>query len=116
VAVAAVTALVVDRDAAAEALEAVAGTEQLWGAAARCATTDPRLADAATRCLGAAAAALRRGGASDLATAVDRFAATYTSAGRCPADDVLAAWPAEGDGHAAWPSVPLTRHVPRSPA
>ncbi|MDY7106051.1 MAG: glutamate-cysteine ligase family protein [Actinomycetota bacterium] len=108
VVVAAVTALLVDDDAGAEALEAVAGVEDAWDAAARCGPTDPRLATAGVRCLSAAAAALRRGGDGALADAVDEFADRYPAEGRCPADDVLAEW-------AAAPPRPAARSRPAAP-
>jgi glutamate--cysteine ligase len=89
VATAVLTALVEDRavgDAATEAAASVAGLDDV---AARDAVRDPRLRQAAERCLALACAALPRLGAAELVPAVAGFAEHYTARGRCPADDVL---------------------------
>jgi glutamate--cysteine ligase len=91
VAVAVATALLDDERAADAALEACEPVAGRWRDAARLATTDAPLAEAALGCLSAAAEALPRMGAPHLATAVLSFAEQFTARGRCPADDLLAA-------------------------
>lgn len=89
VAVAVATALLDDDVAADAAHVACEPVEGRWTDAARLATTDPALAQAATGCLRAASEALPRMGAPELAVAVDAYADRYAARGRCPADDLL---------------------------
>lgn len=91
VAVAVATAVLDDDCAADAARAACAPVEGRWSDAARLATGDAALATAAQGCLLAAAEALPRLGAPELATAVLAYADRYTARGRCPADDVLEA-------------------------
>ncbi|GAB3454705.1 ergothioneine biosynthesis glutamate--cysteine ligase EgtA [Streptomonospora sediminis] len=58
----------------------------LWVRAARAALTDPALAECARTCFAAAAAALGRMGAAELAGAVDDYREQFVERGRCPAD------------------------------
>ena len=89
----AVAAALLDDDRAADAARAAcAPVEGRWADAARLATADPALAEAATRCLTAAADALPRLGAAPLVPSVLAYAERFCSRGRCPADDVLDAW------------------------
>ena len=86
----AVATALLDDDAAAEtALAACEPVVGRWHDAARLATGDPALAQAALECLLAAAEALPRLGATDLASEVLAYAERYTARGRCPADDLL---------------------------
>ena len=94
VAVAVCAALLDDDRAADAAREACAPVEGRWTDAARLATADPALTAAATACLLAAADALPRLGAPELALPVLAYAERFTARGRCPADDLL-------DAHAA---------------
>lgn len=88
----AVAAAVLDDDRAADAARAAcAPVEGRWRDAARLATGDRSLARAALGCLLAAAEALPRLGAPDLARSVLAYADRYTWRGRCPADEVLEA-------------------------
>lgn len=89
VAVAVATAVLDDDVAADAAREACEPVEGRWADAARAATADPALAEAAVGCLHAAAAALPRLGAPGLAVAVEHYADRYAARGRCPADDLL---------------------------
>jgi len=91
VAVAVASALLDDDRAADAALAACEPVQGRWRDAARLATADAPLAAAALGCLSAAAEALPRMGAPELAVGVLAFAEQFTSRGRCPADDLLTA-------------------------
>jgi glutamate--cysteine ligase len=89
----AVAAAVLDDDRAADrARAACAAVEGRWTDAARMATSDIALARAAQGCLEAAAEALPRMGAPELAVAVLAYVERYPARGRCPADDLLDAY------------------------
>lgn len=95
VAVAVAAAVLDDDEAADRARQACEPVEGCWAAAARLAVHDPGLARAAEACLRAAADALPRLGAPDLAVAVTAYADRYPARGRCPGDeatDVAADW------------------------
>ena len=93
VAVAVVTALVEDPQAADTARDATAGLDGHLHRAARDALRDRDLRRAAERCFVAALAALPRLGAdSALVDQVDDYADRYVAAGRTPADDLLDDW------------------------
>jgi glutamate--cysteine ligase len=93
VAVALVTALVEDPQAADTARDATAGLDGHLHRAARDALRDRDLRRAAERCFGAALAALPRLGAdSALVDQVDGYADRYVAVGRTPADDLLDDW------------------------
>ncbi len=85
-----VSALLDDPHAADVARDLVQPVLDQWDRAARVATGDPALAQAATGCLLIASDALQRQGSADLAAEVDDFVDRYTSRGLCPADDQLA--------------------------
>jgi ergothioneine biosynthesis glutamate--cysteine ligase EgtA len=92
VATAVVAALLDDPVAADTAMTAVAPLWQAdpWLRAARCGPADPAIAAASRCCFEAAAAGLRRLGASaTVIGAVTDFSERYVAAGRCPADDRL---------------------------
>jgi len=96
-AVAVTTALLDDPDASEEALDATTATAELWEAAARRGLHDSRLAISARACFTAARAALERSGVDRTTIdVVDAFMDRYVLAGRCPADDLLAAWTSRG--------------------
>ena len=98
-AVAVAVTLVADDAAAAACADAVAPTRGLWPEAARHGLDHPLLATSAITCFESALEALSRLG-SDATTiaAVEAFHERYSARGRCPADDRLAEWAA--DGHA----------------
>jgi len=96
-AVAVAVTLVVDDAAAAACADALAPTRGLWREAARHGLDHPQLAAAAAACFDSALEALSRLG-TDAATtaAVAAFHERYSARGRCPADDRLAEWAADG--------------------
>lgn len=90
VCVAVTHALVTDDRAADAALSAAEPCRELWGAAARCGLTDPRLGRAAEACFRAALEALPRLGAGPgLVGEVAAFADRYVTTGRSPAADLM---------------------------
>ena len=92
VALAVATALLDDDRAADAARSACAPVEGWWGRAARLGMRDPSLAAAASSCLLAAAGALPRLGAPELAGPVLAYAERFCCRRRSPADDVLDAF------------------------
>jgi glutamate--cysteine ligase len=111
-----VTALLDDpaaADAAREATEILgrAGARGLWTRAARDGLADPLLRRAAELCFAAAGRALAASATpgdpvlAGVRAAVESFADTYVTRGRCPADDRLAEW------RSGWPR----RWLPRVP-
>jgi glutamate--cysteine ligase len=105
VAVAVLTAVIDDADAASAATRAVAGTEGLWVESARHGMADDRLAAAATGCFAAALPALDRIGVDDRTVAAAKeYVERFVSTRRCPGDDAKDGWRA---GREWWWS-PLT--------
>ena len=100
VALAVATALLDDDRAADAARAACAPVESWWTRAARLGMRDPSLAAAATACLLAAAGALPRLGAPELAGPVLAYAERFCCRRRSPADDVLEALAAGGSAEA----------------
>jgi glutamate--cysteine ligase len=96
-AVAVAVTLVADDEAAAACADAVAPTRGLWRDAACQGLDHPLLAAAAIACFESSLEALSRLG-TDAATiaAVAAFHDRYSARGRCPADDRLAEWAADG--------------------
>jgi glutamate--cysteine ligase len=90
VALAVTTALLDDPDALDTAERTCRPVVDCWEDAAAHGLSHPGLASAARTCFAAALDALPRLGVDPAATAA--FADRYVDRGRCPADDVLAAW------------------------
>jgi len=90
VAAAVAVALVDDDVAGAAAMAAVAGTEGLWGDAARHGLHEPRLAAAAAACFAAAMPVIAADpgmGGPRTANLVAEYADRFVTRGRCPADE-----------------------------
>lgn len=89
-AVALVTALLYDDEAARRADEALAPAQGLWDEAARSALEHPALGEAARACFEAGVAATGATGCDpETVDALSEYAERYVYAGRCPADDRL---------------------------
>jgi glutamate--cysteine ligase len=88
----AVAAALLDPDLTEAVTAAVAPADGWWRTAARYGLSNPVLARAARRCFDLAEAALVDGPEAELIPVVRAFRERWVDRGRCPADDVLAAW------------------------
>ena len=97
VAVAVASALLEDEEAADMALRATGPVKRLWRSAARHGLAHPGLALGARACFQAALSALPRLSADgDTIAATGLFFDRFVARGRCPADDLLDGWRADG--------------------
>ncbi len=88
----AIAATLLEPDLAEEVAAAVAPADGWWRTAARYGLSNPVLARAARRCFDLAEAALAGGADAELIPVVRAYRQRWVDRGRCPADDVLAAW------------------------
>ena len=88
----AVATTLLDPDLTEAVAAAVAQADGWWRTAARYGLSSPVLARAARACFDLTEAALAGGPDAELIPVVRAFRERWVDRGRCPADDVLAAW------------------------